>query len=246
VNGDEVAEGTAPGSPSIADTGTAAGTDTLAVQLGALARDLQRDSSPEQTLITVVQGAVDLIPGAEEGSISVVLGGKEVHSEAASGELPERVDALQAETGQGPCLDAVYQHETVRVPDMRHEPRWPEFARRASDAGALSMLSIQLFVDGDNLGALNLYARSPQAFTDESEHTGLLLASHAAVAYAGARKEAQLTRAIDTRDLIGQAKGILMERFEVNADDAFAILIKFSQQTGVKLHEIAERLVQRR
>jgi hypothetical protein len=89
---------------------------------------------------------------------------------------------------------------------MASETRWPEFARRASQAGAASMLSLQLYVEGDNLGALNLYSRTPNAFDDESEQVGLLFASHAAVAYAGVRKEAQLARAVDSRDLIGQAK----------------------------------------
>jgi AmiR/NasT family two-component response regulator len=108
------------------------------------------------------------------------------------------------------------------------------------------MLSFQLYVEGDNLGALNLYARTAGAFTDDSEHVGLLVAAHAAVAYSGAQTEAQLRRAIGSRDLIGQAKGILMERFDVDADRAFAILVAFSQDSHVKLHEVADRLTQRR
>ncbi|HEX3825491.1 MAG TPA: GAF and ANTAR domain-containing protein [Mycobacteriales bacterium] len=234
------------GKPSASDTGTAAGLDALATRLSEVARALQDESTPADTLAAVVQASIDLVPGADEGSISVVMGRRDVTSAAASSSLPERVDALQAETGQGPCLDAVYEQQTVRVPEMSIETRWPHFAQRAFEAGALGMLSFQLYVEGDNLGALNLYSRRANAFSDESEHVGLLLAAHAAIAYAGARTEEQLGRAIDHRDLIGQAKGILMERFDIDAQAAFAILVKFSQESDIKLFEMATRLTQRR
>src|SRR3712207_9089476 len=86
-------------------------------------------------------------------------------------------DAVQ----EGPCLDAVWEHETVRIDDMRTDTRWPRFAAEAAALGVLSSLSLQLFVEGDNLGALNLYARQPHAFGEESEDVGLVLAAHAAV-----------------------------------------------------------------
>ena len=86
----------------------------------------------------------------------MVFGRRRVTSEAPSGKLPAQVDAIQEETQQGPCLDAAYQHQTVRVDDLATEDRWPLFAQRASAAGAASMLSLQLWVEGDNLGALNL------------------------------------------------------------------------------------------
>lgn len=87
----------------------------------------------------------------QEGSISLVTGRTQVTSQHPSGELPLLVDAIQTETGQGPCLDAVYEQQTVRVPDMAHEQRWPKFAQRAFEAGAGSVLSFQLHVEGDNL-----------------------------------------------------------------------------------------------
>ena len=108
----------------------------------------------------------------------------------------------------------------------------------------LSSLSLQLFVEGDNLGALNLYARQPHAFGEESEDVGLLLAAHAAVAVAGARAEEHLRRAVDSRDLIGQAKGILMERYKITADQAFQVLARVSQQTNRRLADVADELTQ--
>jgi len=102
------------------------------------------------------------------------------------------VDALQEETGQGPCLDEAYEQETVRVSDMAAEQRWPLFVGRAADAGAGGMLSFQLYVEGDDLGALNLYSHRAGVFDDEAGHVEPLFAAHAAVAYAGARTRADL------------------------------------------------------
>ena len=230
------------GQPSVADTGTA-DIDVLAEGLSALARDLDQQDDSEAVLSAIVASAVAMIPGVEEGSISVVLGRRRVTSQAPTGELPVRVDAIQEETQQGPCLDAAYQHQTVRVDDLAMEDRWPLFAQRASAAGAASMLSLQLYVEGENLGALNLYARTPNAFTDESEQVGLLFAAHAAIAYAGVRKETQLALALIRRDVIGQAKGILMERYKISSERAFLLLARVSQTSNRKLHDVAEELV---
>jgi ANTAR domain/GAF domain len=238
----EHADNSGRGEPSTQDTGSALGEDVLATSLGELARTLQRAITPEDSLKRIVDAAVALIPGVADASISTVLGRKRVDSVAPSGALPRRVDAIQTETGQGPCLDAAFEHQTVRVTDMRTERRWPLFAQRAAAEGALSMLSFQLFVDADNLGALNLYAREPDAFTDESEHVGLLFATHAAVAYAAAQERSNLTLALTTRDFIGQAKGILMERFKITGDEAFTLLTLASQRTHRKLRDVAEEL----
>ena len=233
----------ARGHPSEQDTGGQIGQDALAVQLSTLARTLQQQENPEDLLGDVVQAAVQLIPGCDEGSVSVVLGRRQITSQAASGDLPRIVDAIQVETGQGPCLDAAYKQVTVRVTDMATETRWPLFAKRAAEAGAAAMLSIQLYVEGDDIGALNLYSRKPGGFTDESEHVGLLFAAHAATAYIGARDRSGLMATVTTRNLIGQAQGILMERYRLNADQAFALLSKVSQDNNVKLRDIADRLV---
>ena len=230
------------GQPSTSDTGTAP-PDLLAEQLSALARDLEAKDDPDAMLAAMVAAAVDMIPGAEEGSISVIAGRQRVTSHAPTGQLPVLVDAIQQEAQQGPCLDAVYEQHTVRVDDLASEYRWPAFATRASATGAASMLSLQLYVEGDNLGALNLYSRTPDAFTDESEQVGLLFAAHAAIAYVGVRKESQLAQALTNRDVIGQAKGILMERYKITDQRAFLVLTRLSQASNRKLHDIAAELV---
>ena len=214
----------------------------LAEQMSELARSLQADQNPQEVLAHLVRAAIELVPGADEGSISVVEGRRDVQSQAPSSELPKQVDALQSEVNQGPCLDAVYEHETVSVPDMASEQRWPDFSRKAAELGAASMLSFQLYVEGDNLGALNLYGRAPSAFTEESEQVGLLIASHAAIAFADAQKLGQMRDAMRSRDVIGQAKGILMERYGITAQNAFVMLTQASSHTNTKLLDVAEHL----
>ena len=231
------------GQPSTVDTGSRDGEDGLAASFSHFARAVQEHEDPEATLDEIVGAAVALIPGCDEASISVVVGRRAVTSHAPSSDLPRTVDALQESLGQGPCLDAAYEHETVRVADMASETRWPEFSKAALAAGAAGMLSLQLFVEGDNLGALNLFSRSAGAFDDESEHIGLMFAAHAAVAYAAAQQQVGMHRVIASRQLIGQAQGILMERHKLTSDQAFALLIRVSQKRNIKLREIAESLV---
>lgn len=215
----------------------------LAAQLGRLARSLEAEADSGAVLDDIVAAAVQIVPGVDAASISLMVARRRISSEHRTGALPERVDAIQTETGQGPCIDAAYDHQTVHVPDLAHEQRWPDFSRRAYEAGAGSMLSLQLFVQGDALGALNLYNTRPGGFDDRSEQVGLLFASHAAVAFAAARKVEHLDRAVSSRDLIGQAKGMLMERYRIDQDGAFRVLARVSQSTNRPLRDVARELV---
>jgi transcriptional regulator with GAF, ATPase, and Fis domain len=214
----------------------------LAQTLSELARSLEAEDNTESMLNDLVAAAVAQITGLDEGSISVVVQRRDVSSQSPSSDLPRRVDALQIETGQGPCLDAVYKEKVVTVPDMASETRWPKFAHQAAQAEAACMLSFQLWVGGDNPGALNLYGREPDAFTEESEHVGLLFVSHAAVARASAQKHDQMAEGLSTRDLIGQAESILMERSKIDANRAFALLVRASQHSNRKLRDVATDL----
>ena len=203
---------------------------------------MQNEESLDDTLSAIVSAAVHTVPGSQYAGITLVRARQQVETPAATEELVNKVDSAQYETGQGPCLDAVYEHQTVRLSDMAGEERWPAFTERALDLGIRSMLSFQLYVVQDNLGALNLYSAETDAFDDESENVGLLFAAHAAVAMAGVRKQEHMARALSMRDLIGQAKGILMERHRITADQAFALLVRASQRTNTKLTDIAQEL----
>jgi GAF domain-containing protein len=210
--------------------------------MGRIARTLQEGHGDvERTLRSITTAAVRTVPGAEFASISFVTG-RQVHPRGSTSDRAAAIDGLQSELDQGPCLDALRDHATVRVDDFATEQRWPRFAAEASRRGAGSLLSFQLFTDGTNLGALNLYATAPRAFGADSETVGQIFASHAAVALSAARQEENLLHALDGRDLIGQAKGILMERYRLTAAQAFELLVRASTHTNRKLFDIADEL----
>lgn len=234
------------GQPSAQDTGTQVRLDALARRLAEAARNLQQQTSPQQVMDGVVKLACSMVPGADEATITMVRKDRHCYSAAATAAWASDFDVLQDETGQGPCLDAIWQQETVRVDDLASDPRWPVLGPRAADRGVRSMLCLQLFVHRDTLGALDLLARATSAFTDESEHVGLLLASHAAIAAADAAHFENVTIALVNRDIIGQAKGILMERFTITSDQAFAVLAEVSQETNRKVSAVAEDLTRTR
>jgi transcriptional regulator with GAF, ATPase, and Fis domain len=217
-------------------------TPSVADRLSEVARLLESEQSLDTTLAAIAHGAVGTIPGCEYASISATRGRRRVETLAATGDLARAVDRTQYETAEGPCLDTLFTEQTVRVPDMDAEARWPRFSQRACELGVRSMLAVQLFVQGDDLGALNLHSGLSDAFNDESEHVALLFATHAAVAMATAQERHQLHQAVSTRQLIGQAQGILMERFKVTEDRAFHILVNASKETNEKLVTIAEQL----
>lgn len=218
------------------------GADDLAVRLSDMARDLQSEENVDDTLRAIAAAAVGTVPGAQYAALSVVQRRREVRTRAWTDEACVSVDQVQYDTGQGPCLDAMFEQRTVNLPDMTTESRWPEFTRRTIALGVLSMLSFQLYVQQDTLGALNLYSADRNAFDADSEYVGLLFAAHAAVAMSGAQREEHMHRAVAARDIIGQAKGILMERYKLTADQAFALLTRVSQQSNIKLVDVARSL----
>lgn len=211
----------------------------LAVLFGDIARTLQDETSLDDTLHAIVKSAVASIEGADYAAITLVTGAGKLSTPAASDPIAVQVDRVQYETQQGPCLSAIGEQATFRADDLRTEDRWPLFTGRAVELGVLSMLCLQLYVRERELGALNLYSTAVDAFTAGDEDTGLLFATHAAVALIGAQHEHHLHRQQINADLIGQAKGILMERHQLTADNAFRLLAKASQNTNRRLADIA-------
>nr|WP_235157004.1 GAF and ANTAR domain-containing protein [Rhodococcus ruber] len=195
------------------------------------------------TLEVITRAAVELIPGAEHAGITLITRGKRFESRAATSELPRRVDDLQHDLQDGPCIQAIWEHETVLVDDMDRETRWPTFAPRSAQLGSGATLAFRLYTTEDNLGALNLHSCTAHAFDDTSISIGTSIATHAAIAVIAAQREEQFRAALASRDLLGQAKGMLMERFSVDADHAFALLRKLSQNHNEPVFEIARKLV---
>ena len=216
--------------------------DDLARIFGDLAVELQEQTDAESTLRTIVHSSVDLVPGARWAGISMIEG-RRVNPHVPSDQLVAELDQLQTRLDEGPCLDALREHHTVQIDDMATEMRWPRFAQAAVERGVRSLLSFQLFVHSGTLGALNLYAGESNVFDEDSHLMGLVLAQHASVALAADAAESQFHRALDSRDVIGQAKGLLMQRNGVTGLHAFKMLARASQDTNKKLVDVARWLV---
>ena len=162
-----------------------------------------------------------------------------------------KIDELQYETGEGPCLSSIKEHATFVIADMDDDETWPKFsARAARETGVRSMLSHVLEVEQDALGALNLTALEKDAFTSEDVATGAIFAVHAGIALGNALTFAQeenqiiqLEEGLVTRKVIGQATGLLMAQEGLSADEAFERLVHVSQNANVKLRDIARRYV---
>jgi transcriptional regulator with GAF, ATPase, and Fis domain len=210
-----------------------------------IARALLAEGDVQHTLQKICDLAVETIDGCDHAGISF-LRGKKVDTPAASDDVPRHVDLIQYEVGEGPCLDAIRDHEVFQTGDLGRERRWPHFAARAQrETGISSMLCFRLFVAGDTLGALNLQSKAANAFGDESRRVGLVFAAHAAVALSNAIHGEQMEEALQSRDLIGQAKGILMVREGVSAEKAFDMLRRASQRLNIKLRDVAGGVVER-
>lgn len=215
----------------------------LAAVFADVARSLLGEHSLEATLGRICEVAVSVVPGCEAAGTSIVRG-RQIDTLAATGALPRRLDELQHETGEGPCLDAIRQREVFETGDLAAEARWPRFAPRAvQESDIRSVLSIRLYAEEDTYGALNMYASSVDAYGEEAHAVGGILAAHGSVAFARMREREQadlLQLAIDSRDVIGQAKGILMQRRGVTAAQAFTLLVRASQQLNRRLRDVAE------
>ncbi len=222
--------------------------DSLHGRIGELARSMHGarigDIDPDELLLEVTQTAVRLLAGVHHAGVTLVDKRRRLTSTAATGETSRTLDRLQEHHQQGPCLSALQQHHTVVVDDYQAETRWPDFITAAlAQTSVRSSLTIQLFTDDSELGALNLYSERAGNFTAHIEELALVIAAHAAVGLSGARRGRQFRSGLASRDIIGQAKGIVMERHDINAVDAFRLLVKLSQDRNEPVVQIAEALV---
>jgi GAF domain-containing protein len=210
-------------------------------QLGRALRVPEADL--QGTLDAIARTAVQTIGPAKYAGVNLYEHGKFM-PQAVSGEPPLVLDVLQQQTGVGPCIDASRGQVTIRVDEMATETRWPEYVERALALGVQSMLCVPLYVDDQQLGSVSLYATDRAAFTLADEYVARLFASQAALALAEAHRAEQMRHALSSRDIIGQAKGILMERHRITADEAFGLLSKHSQRVNRKLADVARALTE--
>ena len=211
--------------------------------LADAARELADEPSVGTTLERGVEMCTETVQRCTAAGITL-LQGTEVRTLAATDEALVIVDQLQMTLHEGPGHSAAERHEAVIVTDLATDPRWPSWGQRVvSEAGLRSMLGFRLFTSDGSAGMVNLYSREPDAFEAEDVLEGQVLAAHASVALATTLKERQLHEALARRTVIGQATGILIERFGLTPDQAFAVMRRVSQHHNIKVHEIADHLV---
>jgi GAF domain-containing protein len=223
-------------------------TQDRAALLADMAGELKRAPDDEVTAKTMVARTLDLLPRSDAVSLTVRGRHGRFATLGATDQRAERADELQYDTGEGPCLSAVEQADWFRSGDVSVDARWPTWGPRvAAEVGVRSLLSVRLMGDEDALGALNVYGDEPGLFTDPDDIDLLLLfATHAAIALSAAREISGLQTAVHTRHVIGLSQGILMERYDLTADQAFALLRRYSNDLNVKLHDVAYELATNR
>jgi len=210
-----------------------------------LVRTLRAPAADAPSLVSQIVGeAVRIVPAAREAGLIVTDPDHNLNTVFASGPAPRELDDLQIRLGTGPCLTAARKQIVVRMHNIAADTRWPEFCRVAQQCAVGSMLCVPLFVDDQMLGTLSFYGAKPDAFRNGAEPAARVLATLAAVALADTFHRERLERALGNRDLIGQAKGIIMCRYGVPADEAFEVLRRRSQHTNRKLLAVAEQVVE--
>ncbi|MEJ2889221.1 GAF and ANTAR domain-containing protein [Actinomycetospora aeridis] len=201
-------------------------------------------TSVEETLQLILTSAVDTSPATDLAGVLLLEGRNTITSPATTDEVVNELDRVQAQYTEGPCVESIFDHEIVVVEDFSDElERWPHFARSALDHDVHSSLSFQLYSEGKQAGSLNLFSHRKRAFGEDDRILGALFANQAGLALRGAQRVAHLDQAVASRGVIGMAKGILMERFGIGDDEAFQRLVRSSQDTNLKLVDVAQWLV---
>ncbi|MGV0717873.1 GAF and ANTAR domain-containing protein [Mycolicibacterium sp. XJ662] len=202
------------------------------------------DTDSGTVIAELAEHAVVEIPGAQYAGITVTRNAKHIDTTAATHLWPVLLDKVQQRHREGPCLTAAWEEKVVHVADLETEDRFPLYCRDAlAETPIRSIMAFQLFIAGKTMGALNIYAESPNVFGEEAKKLGLVFATHSSVVWNSARRDEQFKRALASRDTIGQAKGMVMERYGVDAVRAFDLLRKISQESNVPLAQVAEELV---
>jgi GAF domain-containing protein len=219
---------------------------SLAQYFAELSRRLIAVDSVQETMHVLVGAAVECVAGCDHASISHIRG-KSLVSAASSDPVGEILDGIQTGAAEGPCLDAIRTGEVMLSDDLAHDERWPQYGPRAVEStGVNSSLGYPLHDGRRTIGALNLFSERTQGFSLEPDAEGAaaILAAHATVALSAALHRENMEAALKSRDLIGQAKGMLMARSSLDEDQAFDVLRRASQRMNLKVTDVARQLVQ--
>jgi GAF domain-containing protein len=215
----------------------------LARELAEASARLHSQRTLEDTLDTIVETALPMLPGIDHVGISIKHPDGKVETMAATDQFVWELDALQYELGEGPCMDTIEGQLVVGLEDARHVQQWPNYIARAVRKGLRSQLAVRLFSEEGTLGGLNMYSVSRDDIDPSAPLIAELFATHATTALGRARKEEQLNVALQTRKVIGQAIGMVMERHQIDEERAFHFLARVSQTSNIKLRDVAQELI---
>ncbi|MGI8433565.1 MAG: ANTAR domain-containing protein [Nocardioidaceae bacterium] len=211
--------------------------------LDTVAASLSEAGDLSETLIRITHAARDNVPGADQASVSVRHADGHVETVAPTDQVAERADQIQYELREGPCYDVLIDDEVITYSaDLANESRWSKYGPRANALGLGSQMAIRLTEHNESYTGLNLYSRDVHAF-DDTPTVALLFSSHAKVALGYAQELESLNAAVMNRQVIGQAVGIVVERYGLNEERAFEFLVRVSQTSNTKLRDVAADIV---
>jgi transcriptional regulator with GAF, ATPase, and Fis domain len=215
----------------------------LAESIAEAARTLHQPRSLDATLQVIAEVACRSVPGFDQVGISTVDRTGGIVTRAFTGDLVLRLDEIQYGLQEGPCSAALQGDEALSVSSLISEQRWPRYVPQARSMGVRSQMALKLYLDGGTLGGINFYSTFSEEVSSGAQTLGQLFATHAAVALGHARELDSLAMAVQSRQVIGQAIGILMERYGIPEDRAFAFLVRASSHGDIKLRAVAHQLV---
>jgi len=218
-------------------------TFAVATALALASESINESRTVEDTLDAIVHATRTSLPEFAHVSISVKNRQGTFETSAGTDQLAWELDHVQYDLDEGPCVQAIEAEPVVVVQHLRHDQRWPRYVPEAAARGVRSQMAVRLFANNKHIAGLNLYSTERDDADVSSAETARLFATHAAIILGHAQAEDQLNHALQSRKVIGQALGILMERYRIDADRAFQFLMRASSDSNIKLRDVAEELV---
>jgi GAF domain-containing protein len=216
--------------------------DQSMLDTARMLRERLQPGDLDTTLKQITEAAVEVLPDVHYSSITVLRPDGSLSTAAPTDEMLLRLDAEQYRLHEGPCYAAAEHTDQVISSDLAHDERFPQYGPVAVSMGIRSQIGVRLFDTPKSNGALNLYSTKSGAF-DESESMSALFTHQAGQAIGYAYQIETLSEAVKTRTTIGQAVGIVMERYNLNDERAFAFLKRLSSHRNVKLRLVAQEII---
>lgn len=208
-----------------------------------VALSLQFPMDVDQTLQGITDAVVAAVPGIDHASISITGRDGTIRTLAPTDYVAVHSDELQYELGEGPCLDAAREEPVVQADDVATDPRWPAYGPRAAKLGVGAQLAFQFRAEPHVRGGFNLYSEQAHGISTDDRSLAVPFANLAAAALGWSRQDRTMNEALESRNTIGQAIGVVIERYQLDPDRAFAFLIRTSQAGNIKVHDVAAAIV---